>query len=103
MFQDEDAKIDHKDMSIDYTEFTEKIFPVLVRISIFAIVSIFDNFFQVKRVPSFESAQIKSAYAGYEDFNTFDTSPIIGMLKFFFSINSHKPCMHFYISNFFKI
>ncbi|PAV82677.1 hypothetical protein WR25_23484 isoform A [Diploscapter pachys] len=58
---DEDAKIDHKDMSIDYTEFTEKIFPVLV-----------------KRVPSFESAQIKSAYAGYEDFNTFDTAPIIG-------------------------
>lgn len=59
--EEEDAAIDHSNLDVDYNYFYEKIWPVLV-----------------KRVPSFRNLKIKNAWAGYQDVNVFDNSPVIG-------------------------
>ncbi|XP_050598303.1 FAD-dependent oxidoreductase domain-containing protein 1-like isoform X2 [Bombus affinis] len=50
-----------EDLSIDYDFFEEKIWPILAR-----------------RVPVFEKLKLKSSWAGYYEFNTFDQNGIIG-------------------------
>ncbi|XP_060830755.1 FAD-dependent oxidoreductase domain-containing protein 1-like [Bombus pascuorum] len=50
-----------EDLSIDYDFFEEKIWPILAR-----------------RVPAFEKLKLKSSWAGYYEFNTFDQNGIIG-------------------------
>ncbi|ETN85165.1 hypothetical protein RB195_021643 [Necator americanus] len=52
---------ERESLEVDYNEFYEKIWPVLVR-----------------RVPGFQSAKIKSAWCGLQDVNTFDSAPVIG-------------------------
>ncbi|KAL6724782.1 hypothetical protein Aduo_019639 [Ancylostoma duodenale] len=52
---------DRESLEVDYNEFYEKIWPVLVR-----------------RIPGFQSAKIKSAWCGLQDVNTFDSAPVIG-------------------------
>ncbi|KAK0404837.1 hypothetical protein QR680_017657 [Steinernema hermaphroditum] len=59
--KEEDAAIDHSNLDVDYDYFYDKIWPVLV-----------------ERVPSFKNLKIVNAWAGYEDVNTFDDSPVIG-------------------------
>lgn len=58
---EEDGKIDHSNLDVDYDYFYSEVWPVLA-----------------KRVPSFKNIKIKNAWAGYEDVNLFDNSPVIG-------------------------
>lgn len=55
-----------EDLSIDYDFFEEKIWPILAR-----------------RVPAFEKLKLKSSWAGYYEFNTFDQNGIIGPHPYF--------------------
>ncbi|EYC08785.1 hypothetical protein Y032_0064g3527 [Ancylostoma ceylanicum] len=57
----EEDNDERESLEVDYDEFYEKIWPVLVR-----------------RVPGFQSAKIKSAWCGFQDVNTFDSAPVIG-------------------------
>lgn len=59
--KEEDHGIENESLEVDYSEFYEKIWPVMV-----------------KRVPGFQTAKIKSAWCGYQDVNTFDSAPVIG-------------------------
>ncbi|MCP9264937.1 FAD-dependent oxidoreductase domain-containing protein 1 [Dirofilaria immitis] len=59
--KEEDEEIDHSNLEVDYNYFYNNIWPILV-----------------KRVPAFRNLKIKNAWAGYEDVNTFDNSPVIG-------------------------
>ncbi|XGW16336.1 hypothetical protein V3C99_001641 [Haemonchus contortus] len=59
--EEEDRIDDRESLEVDYNEFYEKIWPVLV-----------------KRVPEFHSAKIKSAWCGFQDVNVFDSAPVIG-------------------------
>ncbi|KAE9550122.1 hypothetical protein FO519_006659 [Halicephalobus sp. NKZ332] len=56
----EDAKTDHSDMSINYDEFYEKVWPILV-----------------SRVPAFKNAKVVNAWSMHNDVNTFDDIPIL--------------------------
>uniref|UniRef100_A0A7E4V1K9 FAD-dependent oxidoreductase domain-containing protein 1 n=1 Tax=Panagrellus redivivus TaxID=6233 RepID=A0A7E4V1K9_PANRE len=57
----DDAKTDHTNLSIDYDDFYNNIWPVLV-----------------SRVPAFKTAKVINAWAMYNDVNTFDDTPIMG-------------------------
>ncbi|KAI6222507.1 putative fad oxidoreductase [Aphelenchoides besseyi] len=59
--KEEDARIDHKNLEVDYDEFYKDVWPQLV-----------------KRVPSFKNAKVMNAWAAEEDVNTFDDAPILG-------------------------
>ncbi|VDK59942.1 unnamed protein product [Cylicostephanus goldi] len=59
-FQEEDTD-ERESLEVDYNEFYEKIWPVLVQ-----------------RTPAFQTAKIKSAWCGLQDVNTFDSAPVIG-------------------------
>ncbi|KAK5982804.1 FAD-dependent oxidoreductase domain-containing protein 1 [Trichostrongylus colubriformis] len=59
--EEEDQRNTSESLEVDYNEFYEKIWPVLV-----------------KRAPGFQSAKIKSAWCGFQDVNTFDSAPVIG-------------------------
>uniref|UniRef100_A0A915Q506 FAD-dependent oxidoreductase domain-containing protein 1 n=1 Tax=Setaria digitata TaxID=48799 RepID=A0A915Q506_9BILA len=59
--KEEDEEIDHSNLEVDYDYFYDNIWPILA-----------------KRVPAFKNLKIKNAWAGYEDVNTFDNSPVIG-------------------------
>ncbi|VDL72776.1 unnamed protein product [Nippostrongylus brasiliensis] len=59
--KEENISDENESLEVDYNEFYEKIWPVLV-----------------KRVPGFQTAKIKSAWCGYQDVNTFDDAPVIG-------------------------
>ncbi|VDN08296.1 unnamed protein product [Thelazia callipaeda] len=59
--EEEDDKIDHSNLDVDYGYFYDNIWPILTR-----------------RIPSFKNSKIKNAWAAYQDVNTFDNSPIIG-------------------------
>ncbi|XP_078044332.1 FAD-dependent oxidoreductase domain-containing protein 1 [Augochlora pura] len=50
------------DLNVDYDYFDEKVWPVLAR-----------------RVPAFEKLKLKSCWAGYYEYNTFDQNGIIGL------------------------
>ena len=56
----EDAKTDHSDMTINYDEFYERVWPILVA-----------------RVPAFKNAKVVNAWSMYNDVNTFDDIPIM--------------------------
>ncbi|XP_017757907.1 PREDICTED: FAD-dependent oxidoreductase domain-containing protein 1 [Eufriesea mexicana] len=51
-----------EDLSVDYDYFEEKIWPILAQ-----------------RVPAFEKLKLKSCWAGYYEFNTFDQNGIVGL------------------------
>ncbi|XP_043603959.1 FAD-dependent oxidoreductase domain-containing protein 1 isoform X1 [Bombus pyrosoma] len=55
-----------EDLSIDYDFFEEKVWPILAR-----------------RVPVFEKLKLKSSWAGYYEFNTFDQNGIIGLHPYY--------------------
>ncbi|KAI6181893.1 putative fad oxidoreductase [Aphelenchoides besseyi] len=59
--KEEDARVDHTNMNVDYDEFYNDVWPQLV-----------------KRVPSFKNAKVMNAWAAEEDVNTFDDAPILG-------------------------
>ncbi|CAB3405883.1 unnamed protein product [Caenorhabditis bovis] len=71
--KEEDEKIDHSKLEVDYDDFYKKIWPVLV-----------------DRVPGFETAKVKSAWSGYQDVNTFDDAPVIGEHPLY--SNLHMMC-----------
>ncbi|XP_015431157.1 PREDICTED: FAD-dependent oxidoreductase domain-containing protein 1 [Dufourea novaeangliae] len=58
--ESEEPSID--DLSVDYDYFDEKVWPILAQ-----------------RVPSFEKLKLKSCWAGFYEYNTFDQNGIIGM------------------------
>ncbi|VDD87417.1 unnamed protein product [Enterobius vermicularis] len=58
---EEDRKIDHSNLNVDYDYFYNEVWPVLV-----------------KRVPTFKNIHIKNAWARYEDVNLYDNAPVIG-------------------------
>ncbi|XP_044293364.1 FAD-dependent oxidoreductase domain-containing protein 1 isoform X1 [Varanus komodoensis] len=58
----EEEEPDIQDLEVDHEFFQEKVWPKLAH-----------------RVPHFESLKVKSSWAGYYDYNTFDQSPVIGM------------------------
>ncbi|XP_062995403.1 FAD-dependent oxidoreductase domain-containing protein 1 isoform X2 [Elgaria multicarinata webbii] len=58
----EEEEPDIQDLEVDHEFFLEKVWPKLAH-----------------RVPNFESLKVKSAWAGYYDYNTFDQSPVIGL------------------------
>ncbi|VDM77902.1 unnamed protein product [Strongylus vulgaris] len=57
----EEDNDERESLEVDYNEFYENVWPVLVR-----------------RVSGFQSAKIKSAWCGLQDVNTFDSAPVIG-------------------------
>ncbi|XP_078387145.1 FAD-dependent oxidoreductase domain-containing protein 1 [Cetorhinus maximus] len=57
----EEEEPDISDLEVDYKYFDEAVWPNLAQ-----------------RVPAFESLKLKSAWAGYYDYNTFDQNAIIG-------------------------
>ncbi|XP_015277992.1 PREDICTED: FAD-dependent oxidoreductase domain-containing protein 1 [Gekko japonicus] len=57
----EDEEPDIQDLEVDHEFFQEKVWPKLAH-----------------RVPAFESLKVKSSWAGYYDYNTFDQNPVIG-------------------------
>jgi FAD-dependent oxidoreductase domain-containing protein 1 len=57
----EDAKTNHSDMTVDYNEFYNDVWPSLV-----------------KRVPAFKNSKVVNAWAMYNDVNTYDDLPILG-------------------------
>ncbi|KHN87226.1 FAD-dependent oxidoreductase domain-containing protein 1 [Toxocara canis] len=71
--KEEDEKINHTNLEVDYDFFYERVWPILA-----------------KRVPAFKNIKIKNAWAGYEDVNTFDNSPIIG--EHLLYTNMHIMC-----------
>ncbi|XP_077162571.1 FAD-dependent oxidoreductase domain-containing protein 1 isoform X2 [Paroedura picta] len=58
----EEEEPDIKDLEVDHEFFQEKVWPKLAH-----------------RVPAFESLKVKSSWAGYYDYNTFDQNPVIGL------------------------
>ncbi|XP_060643731.2 FAD-dependent oxidoreductase domain-containing protein 1 isoform X1 [Anolis sagrei] len=58
----EEEEPDIQDLEVDHEFFQEKVWPNLAH-----------------RVPCFESLKVKSSWAGYYDYNTFDQSPVIGL------------------------
>ncbi|KAH0623247.1 hypothetical protein JD844_031333 [Phrynosoma platyrhinos] len=58
----EEEEPDIQDLAVDHEFFQEKVWPKLAH-----------------RVPSFESLKVKSSWAGYYDYNTFDQNPVIGL------------------------
>ncbi|XP_053126241.1 FAD-dependent oxidoreductase domain-containing protein 1 isoform X2 [Hemicordylus capensis] len=58
----EEEEPDIQDLEVDHEFFQEKVWPKLAH-----------------RVPLFESLKVKSSWAGYYDYNTFDQSPVIGL------------------------
>ncbi|XP_066495814.1 FAD-dependent oxidoreductase domain-containing protein 1 [Tiliqua scincoides] len=61
MSPEEEEEPDTTDLEVDHEFFQEKVWPKLSH-----------------RVPAFESLKVKSSWAGYYDYNTFDQSPVIG-------------------------
>lgn len=59
--EDQDRRIDHSNLDVDYEYFEREIRPILTR-----------------RVPAFANLKLKNAWAAYNDYNTFDRNPIIG-------------------------
>ncbi|XP_054854000.1 FAD-dependent oxidoreductase domain-containing protein 1 [Eublepharis macularius] len=57
----EEEEPDTQDLEVDHDFFQEKVWPKLAH-----------------RVPAFESLKVKSSWAGYYDYNTFDQNPVIG-------------------------
>ncbi|XP_072283449.1 FAD-dependent oxidoreductase domain-containing protein 1 [Pyxicephalus adspersus] len=57
----EEEEPDISNLDVDHNYFHEKVWPLLAH-----------------RVPSFESLKVKSAWAGYYDYNTFDQNGVIG-------------------------
>ncbi|XP_039352109.1 FAD-dependent oxidoreductase domain-containing protein 1 isoform X1 [Mauremys reevesii] len=57
----EEEEPDIQDLEVDHDFFQEKVWPCLAR-----------------RVPAFESLKVKSAWAGYYDYNTFDQNAVLG-------------------------
>ncbi|XP_025032854.1 FAD-dependent oxidoreductase domain-containing protein 1 [Python bivittatus] len=57
----EEEEPDTQDLEVDHEFFQEKVWPKLAH-----------------RVPCFESLKVKSSWAGYYDYNTFDQNPVIG-------------------------
>ncbi|XP_060107688.1 FAD-dependent oxidoreductase domain-containing protein 1 [Heteronotia binoei] len=57
----EEEEPDTQDLEVDHDFFQEKVWPKLAH-----------------RVPAFEYLKVKSAWAGYYDYNTFDQNPVIG-------------------------
>ncbi|PBC25597.1 FAD-dependent oxidoreductase domain-containing protein 1 isoform X1 [Apis cerana] len=55
-----------EDLSVDYDYFDEKVWPILAQ-----------------RVPVFEKLKLKSSWAGYYEYNTFDQNGIIGKHPFY--------------------
>uniref|UniRef100_A0A4W3GWU1 FAD-dependent oxidoreductase domain-containing protein 1 n=1 Tax=Callorhinchus milii TaxID=7868 RepID=A0A4W3GWU1_CALMI len=58
----EEDEPDPSDLEVDYDFFQEKVWPHLAH-----------------RVPAFQTLKVKSAWAGYYDYNTFDQNAIIGV------------------------
>ncbi|KAL8173757.1 UNVERIFIED_CONTAM: FAD-dependent oxidoreductase domain-containing protein 1 [Gekko kuhli] len=58
----EEEEPDIQDLEVDHDFFQEKVWPKLAH-----------------RVPAFESLKVKSSWAGYYDYNTFDQNPVIGV------------------------
>ncbi|EFO93823.1 hypothetical protein CRE_12628 [Caenorhabditis remanei] len=71
--KEEDSKRNHDNLEVDYDDFYQKIWPVLV-----------------DRVPGFQTAKVKSAWSGYQDINTFDDAPVIGEHPLY--TNLHMMC-----------
>ncbi|CAH1389191.1 unnamed protein product [Nezara viridula] len=64
---EEEPLIDNLD--VDYSFFEEKLWPIIAN-----------------RCPSFENAKVKSAWAGFYDFNRFDENAIIGLHPAFINV-----------------
>ncbi|XP_029037499.2 FAD-dependent oxidoreductase domain-containing protein 1 isoform X1 [Osmia bicornis bicornis] len=62
----EDGEPSVKDLNVDYNYFDEHVWPMLAR-----------------RCTAFESLKLKSSWAGYYDYNTFDQNGIIGRHPFY--------------------
>ncbi|XP_050733991.1 FAD-dependent oxidoreductase domain-containing protein 1-like isoform X2 [Eriocheir sinensis] len=62
--EDKEPPVDNLD--VDYTFFEEEVWPTIA-----------------KRVPAFENLKLRSAWAGYYDYNTFDQNGIIGLHPLF--------------------
>ncbi|XP_061449187.1 FAD-dependent oxidoreductase domain-containing protein 1 isoform X2 [Rhineura floridana] len=58
----EEEEPDIRDLEVDHEFFQDKVWPKLAH-----------------RVPHFESLKVRSSWAGYYDYNTFDQSPVIGL------------------------
>ncbi|XP_075695286.1 FAD-dependent oxidoreductase domain-containing protein 1 isoform X2 [Rhinoderma darwinii] len=58
----EEEEPDHSNLDVDHDYFQQKVWPLLAH-----------------RVPVFESLKVKSAWAGYYDYNTYDQNGIIGI------------------------
>ncbi|XP_042332852.1 FAD-dependent oxidoreductase domain-containing protein 1 isoform X2 [Sceloporus undulatus] len=58
----EEEEPDIQDLAVDHEFFQEKVWPKLAH-----------------RVPCFESLKVKSSWAGYYDYNTFDQNAVIGL------------------------
>lgn len=69
----EDQEPDVSNLEVDYNFFDEEVWPSLAH-----------------RVPSFEKLKVKSAWAGYYDYNTFDQNLVIG---------PHPVHTNFYFAN----
>ncbi|NXN81411.1 FXRD1 protein, partial [Bombycilla garrulus] len=61
MSPSEEEEPDPSDLSVDHDYFQEQIWPRLAR-----------------RVPAFESLRVRSSWAGYYDYNTFDQNGVLG-------------------------
>ncbi|XP_056399967.1 FAD-dependent oxidoreductase domain-containing protein 1 [Hyla sarda] len=57
----EDEEPDNSNLDVDHEYFNQKVWPLLAH-----------------RVPAFESLKVKSAWAGYYDYNTYDQNGVIG-------------------------
>ncbi|TKR81396.1 hypothetical protein L596_015270 [Steinernema carpocapsae] len=71
--KEEDEAMDHSNLNIDYDYFYDTIWPVLA-----------------ERIPAFKNLKVVNAWAGYEDVNTFDGSPLIG--EHLMHKNFHMMC-----------
>ncbi|XP_012821381.1 FAD-dependent oxidoreductase domain-containing protein 1 isoform X1 [Xenopus tropicalis] len=58
----EEEEPDISNMEVDYDFFQQKVWPLLAH-----------------RVPAFESLKVKTAWAGYYDYNTYDQNGVVGM------------------------
>lgn len=76
-------------MDVDYDDFYQKIWPVLVdRVPGFQTAKVTNllEFYKIFRI----KLQVKSAWSGYQDINTFDDAPVIGEHPLY--TNLHMMC-----------